>query len=264
MFLVDLRESMGQDLDVWKFSKRKIGVEHTPHLADALLSQTQLCKLVIFDTHIGAEGACVLAPALGRHPSLTSVDMGRNNIGDRGAKALAEALSQTSTLTNLKLNDNDIGDAGIQALAHALERNTRMLSLDVGVGRDSAALPKLKGLLARNNALAARTPSSESSNAALVDEIAALRTEVQRLNNRLRAEMARSPGDVDDAGARRYHRFHLVQENDALVEVNQQLRSQNESLQYQLQRSQATYYRHFPSTEAMFPTVSESWSGQEW
>lgn len=121
-------------------------------IGDALLADTALKELWLFDNRIGDAGAGAIAEALGRSAALTTLCLAENRVGDAGARALGEALRSSTSLVELGLGRNQIGDAGAEALGGALasNRSVTALSLDHNQIGDMGAASIGDGL--RNNA----------------------------------------------------------------------------------------------------------------
>ncbi|WP_437710322.1 methyltransferase domain-containing protein [Sorangium sp. So ce448] len=133
-------------------------------IGDALLANTALKELWLFNNEIGDVGGEALGDVLRKNASLATLCLNENRVGDSGAKAIGEALRTSTSLVELGLGRNQIGDVGAAAIGEALASNSSVIALslnhnqicDIGAARVGDALrsnASLKILRLRNNAI---------------------------------------------------------------------------------------------------------------
>jgi hypothetical protein len=124
-----LREDSIRKLDL---SNRGLNCPAAMLVTYLIPATSVVTTLLLYNNHIGDEGAIAIAEALKVNALLTSVDLRNNCIGDDGAKAIAEALKVTAVVTILNLSSNKIGDEGAIAIAEALKVTAVLNELGLG------------------------------------------------------------------------------------------------------------------------------------
>lgn len=139
--------------ELWLFNN-DIGDVGGKALGDALRTNASLATLCLNENRVGDIGAKAIGEALGRSASLAELGLGRNQIGDVGAAAIGGALASNSSVTALSLNNNQIGDIGAASIGDALANNASLKTLrltnnSIGdVGTES-----IRAAVARNTTL---------------------------------------------------------------------------------------------------------------
>lgn len=151
--------------ELWLFNN-EIDDIGSKALGDALGSNRSLTTLCLNENRVGDVGATAIAQALRTADSLVELGLGRNQIGDVGAAAIGEALASNHSLIALSLNHNHIGDAGAVRIGAALHANAslQVLRLSHNVIGDSGAHTIQAGV-AHNSVV--RTVSFDENPAAL-------------------------------------------------------------------------------------------------
>jgi SAM-dependent methyltransferase len=126
--------------ELWLFNNEITDVG-SKALGDVSRSNTSLTTLCLNENRVGDVGALAIGAALRSSGSLVELGLGRNQIGDAGAAAIGEALAVNHSVTALSLNHNRIGDAGATRIGGALGNNTslRILRLSHNAIGDAGA-----------------------------------------------------------------------------------------------------------------------------
>ncbi|USQ12803.1 hypothetical protein J2N86_08790 [Legionella lytica] len=98
-------------------------------LAAALINNTTLIGIDLYDHYIGDLNLGYLTKAIEAHKKLSSLNLDKNQITELGADYIGELIEKNDVLINLTLNNNAIGSRGAQAIARGLEVNSQLRSL---------------------------------------------------------------------------------------------------------------------------------------
>ena len=168
--------------------------------------------------------AQALAEALITNTTVTCLYLYNNQIGDEGAKALAEALHENKTLTDLYLGFNLIGNEGAEALAKMLETNTTLTTLNLEGNNieDTTLLRRIESYLARNRKFAQQEA-----------KIAELQTELQNIRTMVMEFKAMAEGLKTEL---RDTKMEIIATKLALKETKGEYDTEKEKLVLDLQR----------------------------
>lgn len=114
--------------ELWLFNN-EIGDAGGKALGDALRTNASLATLCLNENRVGDVGANSIGEALRFHTAMVELGLGRNQIGDVGATSIGEALASQTFITALNLYNNQIGDVGAEAIGSGLRLNASMKSL---------------------------------------------------------------------------------------------------------------------------------------
>jgi SAM-dependent methyltransferase len=133
-------EAIAQALATSKTTILRMGGCHVTDLGgkaigDALLANTALKELWLFDNEIGDVGCKAIGDALRRNHALATLCLNENRVGDVGARAIGEALRSSTSLVELGLGRNQIGEVGAKAIGDALASNTSVTALNLNHNR---------------------------------------------------------------------------------------------------------------------------------
>lgn len=121
-------------------------------IANALLTNTALRELWLFNNEIGDVGGKAFGAALRANASLTTLCLNEDRVGDDGAKAIGEALRSSASLAELGLGRNQVGDVGAAAIGEALAFNDSVIALSLNHNHIGDAGAASIGAALRNNA----------------------------------------------------------------------------------------------------------------
>lgn len=102
------------------------------YLCDALMDNTGLDSLVVWNNGITAESCPALAKVLASNQSLRTLNLGYNRLADDGLAALvASGLERNRWLLHLGLQENNLTCCGVISLAESIANGTRMQRIDL-------------------------------------------------------------------------------------------------------------------------------------
>ncbi|WP_437976803.1 methyltransferase domain-containing protein [Sorangium sp. So ce295] len=157
--------------ELWLFNN-EINDAGGKAFGDALRSNASLTTLCLNENRVGDVGAAAIGEALRSSQSLVELGLGRNQIGDIGGAAIGGALAFNSSVIALSLNHNHIGDAGAASIGGALRNNAslRILRLSHNEIGDSGAEAVRAGV-AHNSVLRTVSFEENPASASLHQEI---------------------------------------------------------------------------------------------
>ncbi|WP_133135310.1 hypothetical protein [Legionella rowbothamii] len=138
-------------IDLWD---HQIGDENLGILAKALEDHEKLSSLNLGSNQITAVGAAYVGELIEKNEALISLTLKKNDLSGEGAKAIAKGLVVNSQLSSLNIERAEIDDHGALALFAALEVNTSLTFLDLSNNKISdACVPSIIMMLGQNSTL---------------------------------------------------------------------------------------------------------------
>ena len=104
--------------------------EDMTHLSNALVSNTTLKELYLYNCHITNNGVRYICEGLSKNQTLTTLNIGRNRqVTSVSTSTIADLIETTTSLTELYLYHNSLNNDDIKTICTSLTKNTTVQKL---------------------------------------------------------------------------------------------------------------------------------------